>query len=119
MVQWEPHDSTVAAPPLPRRAVLYTCASNALSRGRQEAELRRFADTHGFIVGDVYGDNGDNRDRSSRVHLIADAQADLFDVVIIAHRGCLASDDREYDHVRDALTEIGVRLIVTAEEKQF
>jgi DNA invertase Pin-like site-specific DNA recombinase len=116
MVQWEPHDSTVAAPPLPRRAVLYTCASDALGQDRQEAELRHFADTRGFIVGNVYGDNGG---RSSREHLIADAQADLFDVVIVADRGCLAVDSRDYDHVRDALTEIGVRLIVTAEEKQF
>lgn len=118
MAQSEPPDNTASSSPLPRRAVLYTYAAQTAGHARQEQEevLRLYAGTHGFTIADVYSDTGE---RPARDRLVTDAQADMFDAVLITDRSRLARDDEDYDRIRDVLTEVSVRLIVLSDEEQL
>ncbi len=114
-----PPDNTVAMPPIPNRAALYIGEGQGEGEENEgqgeedgrEAALRRYADGPGLAVVAVYREMGG----PGLARLIEDAQADQFDAVIVASRAAVASDAASYDRLRDAITEVSVRLLVADE----
>ncbi len=103
-----PPDNTVEMAPIPNRAALYIGPGE---EGGRESTLRRYTDAQGLAVVALYRDTGG----SELARLIEDTQADQFDAVVIASRADVASDAVGYDRLRDALTEVSVRLLVVDE----
>ena len=126
MMESTPPDKTDNTPPIPNRTALYIGGgqvaappAGATGYAEQERRLLRYAATHGLDVVERYNAAAPSEHDVAVIgRLIAGAQDDRFDAVLVASRAVLAADDSAYERIHDLLSEVGVRYSSTSPAKR-